>query len=129
MYFDPENIVKLAIEGGCNAVASTFGVLGSVAFRTPSTDISKAGVRLVGQVTFTDASFAVEPRTSSGLAWGLVVPAAGAAAITNVTYIQTDARGAVCRWPGAAPLADGVETRSIRMISPLSMYCWYSGAT
>src|SRR6187402_2727676 len=30
-YFDPENIVKLAIEGGCNAVASTFGVLGGVA--------------------------------------------------------------------------------------------------
>jgi fructose-bisphosphate aldolase, class I len=32
-YFDPENIVKLAIEGGCNAVASTFGVLGVVARR------------------------------------------------------------------------------------------------
>ena len=30
-YFDPENIVKLAIEGGCNGVASTYGVLGSVA--------------------------------------------------------------------------------------------------
>jgi class I fructose-bisphosphate aldolase len=30
IYFDSENIVKLAIEGGCNAVASTFGVLGSV---------------------------------------------------------------------------------------------------
>jgi class I fructose-bisphosphate aldolase len=30
-YFDPENIVKLAIEGGCNAVASTYGVLGIVA--------------------------------------------------------------------------------------------------
>ncbi|MCA9321414.1 MAG: fructose-bisphosphate aldolase, partial [Planctomycetes bacterium] len=30
-FFDPENIVKLAIEGGCNAVASTSGVLGSVA--------------------------------------------------------------------------------------------------
>jgi fructose-bisphosphate aldolase, class I len=30
-YFDPENIVKLAIEGGCNAVASTSGILGSVA--------------------------------------------------------------------------------------------------
>jgi class I fructose-bisphosphate aldolase len=29
-YFDPENIVKLAVEGGCNAVASTIGVLGSV---------------------------------------------------------------------------------------------------
>jgi class I fructose-bisphosphate aldolase len=30
-YFDGENIVKLAVEGGCNAVASTYGVLGSVA--------------------------------------------------------------------------------------------------
>ncbi|MDZ7847657.1 MAG: class I fructose-bisphosphate aldolase [Owenweeksia sp.] len=30
IYFDGENIIKLAIEGGCNAVASTFGVLGSV---------------------------------------------------------------------------------------------------
>ncbi len=30
-YFDPEQIVRLAIEGGCNAVASTFGVLGTVA--------------------------------------------------------------------------------------------------
>ncbi|MDH4234010.1 MAG: class I fructose-bisphosphate aldolase [Gallionella sp.] len=33
MYFDPENIVKLAIEGGCNGVASTLGVLSSVARR------------------------------------------------------------------------------------------------
>jgi fructose-bisphosphate aldolase, class I len=31
IYFDPENIVKLALEGGCNAVASTLGVLGAVA--------------------------------------------------------------------------------------------------
>jgi class I fructose-bisphosphate aldolase len=31
VYFDPENIVRLAIEGGCNGVASTLGVLGSVA--------------------------------------------------------------------------------------------------
>lgn len=31
IYFDPENIVRLAIDGGCNAVASTFGVLSSVA--------------------------------------------------------------------------------------------------
>jgi fructose-bisphosphate aldolase, class I len=31
IYFDPENIVKLAMEGGCNAVCSTFGVLGNVA--------------------------------------------------------------------------------------------------
>ena len=34
IYFDGENIVKLAIEGGCNAVASTLGVLGSVAAST-----------------------------------------------------------------------------------------------
>lgn len=33
LYFDPEQIVRLAIEGGCNAVASTLGVLGSVARR------------------------------------------------------------------------------------------------
>ena len=33
IYFDPENIVKLAMEGGCNAVASTMGVLSSVARR------------------------------------------------------------------------------------------------
>ncbi|ADB48798.1 class I fructose-bisphosphate aldolase [Conexibacter woesei] len=33
MYFDPENIVQLAIEGGCNAVASTLGVLGAVSRR------------------------------------------------------------------------------------------------
>jgi class I fructose-bisphosphate aldolase len=33
VYFDPENIVKLAIEGGCNAVASTLGVLGAVSRR------------------------------------------------------------------------------------------------
>jgi class I fructose-bisphosphate aldolase len=33
IYFDPENIVKLAVEAGCNAVASTLGVLGSVARR------------------------------------------------------------------------------------------------
>lgn len=33
VYFDPANIVELAMEGGCNAVASTLGVLGSVARR------------------------------------------------------------------------------------------------
>jgi class I fructose-bisphosphate aldolase len=31
VYFDPENIIKLAIEGGCNAVVSTLGILGSIA--------------------------------------------------------------------------------------------------
>lgn len=36
IYFDPENIVKLAIEAGCNAVASTLGALGMVARRYAS---------------------------------------------------------------------------------------------
>src|ERR1700709_1820229 len=31
IYFDPENIIKLAMEGGCNAVATTYGVLGMMA--------------------------------------------------------------------------------------------------
>jgi class I fructose-bisphosphate aldolase len=31
IYFDPENIIKLGIEGGCNGVATTYGVLGSIA--------------------------------------------------------------------------------------------------
>src|ERR1700682_4097038 len=35
IYFDPAKIVELAIEGGCNAVASTFGVLGAYAHRIP----------------------------------------------------------------------------------------------
>jgi class I fructose-bisphosphate aldolase len=33
IYFDPENLVKLAMEGGCNAIASTLGVLGSISRR------------------------------------------------------------------------------------------------
>mgnify|MGYP003575035955 FL=1 len=33
MYFDPENIIRLAMEGGCNAVASTYGVLGIMSRR------------------------------------------------------------------------------------------------
>ncbi|MBC6696817.1 class I fructose-bisphosphate aldolase [Hymenobacter sp. BT190] len=33
MYFDPENIIRLAVEGGCNAVATTFGTFGAVARR------------------------------------------------------------------------------------------------
>ena len=36
IYFDPDNIVRLAVEGGCNAVASTLGVLGAVWRNTPT---------------------------------------------------------------------------------------------
>jgi class I fructose-bisphosphate aldolase len=36
IYFDPENIIKLAIEGGCNAVATTFGGLSLLRASTPT---------------------------------------------------------------------------------------------
>ena len=38
LYFDPENIVELAIEGGCNAVASTLGVLGAMSAQVRAPD-------------------------------------------------------------------------------------------
>ncbi len=45
LYFDPENIVKLAIEGGCNAVASTLGVLGAVRAQVRAQDPVPAEVQ------------------------------------------------------------------------------------
>ena len=48
-YFDPDNICKLAYEGGCNAVASTIGVLGAVArkwaHKIPLLEIGRASCR------------------------------------------------------------------------------------
>ena len=41
-YFDPENICKLAVEGGCNAVASTLGVMGVVARDRKSTRLNSS---------------------------------------------------------------------------------------
>jgi hypothetical protein len=68
MFFDPENIVKLAIEGGCNAVASTFGVLASVSrkyahkipfivkINTPWNIIAPKGVKfLMMPITYPDS--------------------------------------------------------------------------
>ena len=42
-YFDPRNIVELAIEGGCNAVASTFGVLAATMYLTRKLDWREIG--------------------------------------------------------------------------------------
>src|SRR5260221_9421862 len=63
-YFDPENIVKLAIEGGCNAVASTFGVLGSVA--------RKYAHRIPFIVKFNHNEFLTYPNKFDQIAFGTI---------------------------------------------------------
>ena len=51
LYFDPENIVRLAMEGGCNAVASTLGVLGAMSRRAASLCDGKGAARAAEIVT------------------------------------------------------------------------------
>ena len=61
-YFDPESIVKLAIEGGCNAVASTFGVLGSVA--------RKYAHKIPFMVKFNHNELLTYPNKAEQITWG-----------------------------------------------------------
>src|SRR6516165_2818315 len=63
-YFDPENIVKLAIEGGCNAVASTFGVLGSVA--------RKYAHKIPFIVKFNHNELLTYPNKAEQITWGTI---------------------------------------------------------
>jgi class I fructose-bisphosphate aldolase len=63
-YFDPENIVKLAIEGGCNAVASTFGVLGMVA--------RKYAHQIPFMVKFNHNELLTYPNQASQITWGTI---------------------------------------------------------
>jgi fructose-bisphosphate aldolase, class I len=63
-YFDPENIVKLAIEGGCNAVASTYGVLGSVA--------RKYAHRIPFIVKFNHNELLTYPNKAEQITWGTI---------------------------------------------------------
>jgi class I fructose-bisphosphate aldolase len=63
-YFDPENIVKLAIEGGCNAVASTFGVLGSVARRYAH--------KIPFMVKFNHNELLTYPNKAEQITWGTI---------------------------------------------------------
>src|ERR1700712_5975845 len=64
IYFDSENIVKLAIEGGCNAVASTYGVLGSVA--------RKYAHRIPFIVKFNHNELLTYPNKAEQIVWGTI---------------------------------------------------------
>src|SRR3954467_251291 len=84
MYFDPENIVKLAIEGGCNAVASTFGVLGSVA--------RKYAHKIPFMVKINHNELLTYPNQFDQIMFGTVKEAAemGAAAVGATIYFGSD---------------------------------------
>jgi class I fructose-bisphosphate aldolase len=79
-YFDPENIVKLAIEGGCNAVASTFGVLGSVA--------RKYAHKIPFLVKFNHNELLTYPNKAEEIVWGTMKQAAdmGCVAVGATVY-------------------------------------------
>ncbi|HTX98655.1 MAG TPA: class I fructose-bisphosphate aldolase [Bacteroidota bacterium] len=79
-YFDPENIVKLALEGGCNAVASTFGVLGSVA--------RKYAHKIPFLVKFNHNEFLSYPNTYDQILFGTIDQAwdMGAVAVGATIY-------------------------------------------
>jgi class I fructose-bisphosphate aldolase len=86
-YFDSENIVKLAIEGGCNAVASTFGVLGSVA--------RKYAHKIPFLVKINHNELVTYPNKFDQIMFGTVKQAAdmGAAAVGATIYFGSDQSG------------------------------------
>src|SRR5215203_5009575 len=79
-YFDPENIVKLAVEGGCNAVASTFGVLASVS--------RKYAHRIPFIVKFNHNELLTYPNKAEEITWGTMKQAyeMGAVAVGATIY-------------------------------------------
>ncbi|MFT7614670.1 MAG: class I fructose-bisphosphate aldolase [Parvicellaceae bacterium] len=83
-YFDPENIIKLAIEGGCNAVASTFGVLASCS--------RKYAHKIPFIVKINHNEFLSYPNTFSQISFGSVEEAwnLGAAAVGATIYFGSD---------------------------------------
>jgi fructose-bisphosphate aldolase, class I len=83
-YFDPENIVRLAIEGGCNAVASTFGVLASVA--------RKYAHRIPFMVKINHNELLTYPNKSDEIMFGTVRDAwnMGAVAVGATIYFGND---------------------------------------
>ena len=84
LYFDPENIVKLAIEGGCNAVASTFGVLGAVA--------RKYAHHIPFIVKFNHNEFLTYPNKFDQIMFGTIKQAwdMGAVAVGATIYFGSD---------------------------------------
>jgi fructose-bisphosphate aldolase, class I len=86
-YFDPENIVKLAVEGGCNAVASTFGVLGMVS--------RKYAHRIPFLVKINHNELLTYPNKADQILFGTVKEAyeMGAAAVGATIYFGSDNAG------------------------------------
>src|SRR6201995_1652558 len=86
-YFDPENIVKLAVEGGCNAVASTYGVLGSVA--------RKYAHKIPFLVKINHNELLTYPNKFDQIMFGTIKEAAdmGAAAIGATIYFGSEQSG------------------------------------
>src|SRR5437667_5160819 len=86
-YFDPENIVRLAIEGGCNAVASTYGVLGAAA--------RKYGHKIPFLVKANHNELLTYPNKFDQIMFGTVKQAAdmGAAAVGATIYFGSDQSG------------------------------------
>jgi class I fructose-bisphosphate aldolase len=86
-YFDGENIIKLAIEGGCNAVASTFGVLGSVA--------RKYAHKIPFLVKINHNELLTYPNKFDQIMFGTIKQAAdmGAAAVGATIYFGSDQSG------------------------------------
>ena len=86
-YFDPENIVKLAIEGGCNAVASTFGVLGIVA--------RKYAHKIPFMVKINHNELLTYPNKADEIMFGTIKTAAdmGAAAVGATIYFGAPESG------------------------------------
>ena len=87
LYFDPENLVKLAIEGGCNAVASTLGVLGAVARRYAH--------KIPFLVKLNHNELLTYPNTFDQIMFAQVEQAAdmGAAAVGATIYFGSDESG------------------------------------
>ncbi len=83
-YFDPRKIVELAIEGGCNAVASTFGVLGAVARRYAH--------RIPFVVKLNHNELMTYPKTYDQILFGTVEEAwnMGAVAVGATVYFGSD---------------------------------------
>jgi fructose-bisphosphate aldolase, class I len=86
-YFDPENIVKLALEGGCNAVASTFGVLGMTA--------RKYAHRIPFMVKFNHNELLTYPNKADQLMYGTIKEAyeMGCAAVGATIYFGSAESG------------------------------------
>lgn len=87
IYFDSENIVKLALEGGCNAVASTYGVLGSVA--------RKYAHKIPFIVKINHNELLTYPNTFDQIMFGTVESAwnMGAAAVGATIYFGSEESG------------------------------------